>query len=370
MRIAHVEGHRVRIPGADPPYAWRRGLLGGFPEREGGVLRIVTDDGAEGAALAPRPGAGVFLEDFVARVLREELTGADPLQREWLWHRMWEIDRTEELPIYVLGLVDVALWDLAGRAAGRPVWELLGAFRTEIPAYASTATFASTEEYLDVATQCLALGYPAIKLHAWGDAREDAALCLALREHVGDAVPLMYDGSAGFDLPDAVYLGHALADAGYLWYEEPIREFNVTAYKWLAERVRVPLCVAETSDGAHMDTADFIAAGAASFVRTSAELRGGITGAMRTAHLADAFRLRAEVHGPGLPSQQLCMAIGNTTYYESLVTSTTVARDPAVDERGLVHAPRHAGIGLPQGPDYPPELEPLVVAPGRPQTPP
>jgi L-alanine-DL-glutamate epimerase-like enolase superfamily enzyme len=370
MKITHVEAHRVTIPPPDPPFGWRRGLLGGPAGGEGGVLRIGTDAGVEGVALLPRRGAGAILEELVTHVLRDELTGADPVQREWLWHRMWEIDRTEELPIYVIGIVDVALWDLAGRAAECPAWQLLGGFREAIPAYASTATFASTEEYLDVASQCLALGYPAIKLHAWGDAREDAQLCLALREHVGDAVPLMYDGSAGFDLPDAVYLGHALADAGYLWYEEPIREFNVTAYKWLAERVRVPLCVAETSDGAHMDTADFIAAGAASFVRTSAELRGGITGAMRTAHLADAFRLRAEVHGPGLPSQQLCMAIGNTTYYESLVTSTTVARDPAVDEGGLVHAPRHAGIGLPQGPDYPPALEPLVVATGRPQTPP
>ena len=137
----------------------------------------------------------------------------------------------------------------------------------------------------------------------------------------------MYDGSAGFDLPDAVYLGRALEEADYLWYEEPMREFSITAYKWLAERVRVPLLIAETSDGAHMNTADFIASGAASFVRTSADLRGGFTGAMRTAHLADAFRLRAEVHGPNIPNRHLCMAIQNTTYYESLVTSDPVVRE-------------------------------------------
>ena len=56
----------------------------------------------------------------------------------------------------------------------------------------------------------------------------------------------MYDGSAAFDLPDAVYLGRALAEADYLWYEEPIREFSVTAYRWLAERCDVPLNIAET----------------------------------------------------------------------------------------------------------------------------
>ena len=186
----------------------------------------------------------MILEDVVNRRIRDELIGEDPMRREWLWHRMWELDRIEEFPVYVLGLVDIALHDLVGKALGVPVYELLGAFRSEIPAYASTVTFSSIEEYLDVADQCLELGYRAIKLHAWGDARRDAELAQALRAHVGDGVDLMYDGSAGFDLPDAVYLGRALAETGYRWYEEPIREFSVTSYRWLAERVEVPLLVA------------------------------------------------------------------------------------------------------------------------------
>jgi L-alanine-DL-glutamate epimerase-like enolase superfamily enzyme len=159
-------------------------------------------------------------------------------------------------------------------------------------------------------------------------------------------VTRMYDGSAGFDLPDAIYVGHALAEAGYLWYEEPMREFSITAYRRLAEMVRIPLLVAETSDGAHMNVADFIAAGCATYVRTSAGFKGGITGAMRIAHLADAFRLRAEVHGGGLVHAHLCMAIPNTTYYESLVMTNPVVREPAVDEHGLVHAPMAPGIGF------------------------
>src|SRR5829696_4012676 len=310
MRITHVESYAVRIAGVSPPFAWRQGLRGSPPDGEGAVLRIGTASGVEGVALAPRRGAGPILKDIVDRVLRDELIGSDALQREWLWHRLWELDRTEELPLYLLGLVDTALWDLAGRVAGQPTWQLLGGFRRSIPAYASTVTFATAEEYLDVITQCLELGYPAIKLHAWGGARADAQLCLAVREHVGPAVPL---------------------------------------------------CVAETSDGVHLNTADFIASGAASFVRTSAELRGGITGAMRIAHLADAFRLRAEVHGMGNYSQHLCMAIPNTTYYESLITSTDVTREAVVDANGLVHAPTGIGLGLPAGPDYPPELHHLVI---------
>jgi L-alanine-DL-glutamate epimerase-like enolase superfamily enzyme len=357
MKITHVEVHRIHVPAADPPFRWRHGLGGSAPAGDGAVLRIGTDEGAEGVALFARPGAAVMLEDIVERVFREELIGQDPFQREWLWHRVWELDRIQELPLPTLGLIDIALWDLAGRVSDQPTWQVLGGFRTEIPAYASTSTFTTTEEFLDVADQCLELGYRGIKLHAWGDAPRDAALCVALREHVGPDVPLMYDGSAGFDLPDAIRLGRALSEADYLWYEEPMREFSISAYQKLAQTVDIPLLVAETSDGAHMNSADFIKAGAATFgVRAGTTLRGGITGAMRTAHLADAYRLRAEVHGSDIPNHHLCMAISNTTYYESLVTSRTVVRERHVDAAGLVHAPRGPGIALPAELDYGPEL--------------
>ncbi len=361
MRITSVESFSVFAPAADPQFSWRFGLPGGPPDGYVSVLRIGTDEGIEGVAIAPRRGSAVIVDDLIERVLREELIGADPLQREWLWHRMWELDRVMEFPINILGLIDTALWDLVGRLYQAPTWEVLGGYRTQIEACASTSTFATLEEFLDVATQCLELGYPSIKLHAWGDARRDAELCVKMREHVGDSVPLMYDGSAGFDLADAVYVGEALSEANYLWYEEPMREFNVTAYKWLAQRVRVPLNVAETSDGAHLNTADFIASGCATFVRTSTEIRGGFTGAMRIAHLADAYRLRAEPHGNTLYARHLCMAIPNCTYYESLVTSNPVQREAGVSDKGIVKAPKGPGVGLPSGPQYPKELEPYVV---------
>jgi len=341
VRIIGVDVELVERPAA-PSFDWRHGLPGSEPAHTAGILRVRTDDGLVGEAHTRR---GVIVRDLVERRIGPELVGADPLRREYLWHRMWELDRIEEFPVYALGLVDVALWDLAGKAAGLPVWQLLGGFRDAIPAYASTVTYSSVEEYLDVADQCLAAGYPAIKLHAWGDARRDAELGQKLRAHVGDDVPLMYDGSAGFDLPDAVYLGRALGEAGFLWYEEPMREFSVTAYRWLADRVDIPLLVAETSDGAHMNTADFIASGCAAFVRTSAMFKAGVTGAMRIAHLADSFRIRAEVHGGGAVHRHLCMAIPNTTYYEALVMGNPILPNPEVGSDGLVRAPSAPGFG-------------------------
>jgi L-alanine-DL-glutamate epimerase-like enolase superfamily enzyme len=344
MRITDVTIDLVEIP-APPKFDWRRGLPGSEGPTVGGVLRVHTDDGFLGEAQTPR---GLIVRDLVERRIRDELVGADPLRREYIWHRIWELDRIEEFPLYAFGLVDTALWDLAAKAAGLPVFELLGGYRDAIPAYASTVTFGSTEEYLDVADQCLAAGFRAIKLHAWGDARQDAELCLKLRAHIGDTVPLMYDGSAAFDLADAVYLGKALSEAGYEWYEEPMREFSVTAYRWLADRVDVPLLVAETSDGAHLTVGDFVTSGAASAVRTSAHYKGGITGAMRVAHLADSFRLRAEIHGSGIVNAHLCMAIPNTSYYEALVYTNPVTRPPGVGTDGMVRAPIGPGFGYDQ----------------------
>lgn len=361
MKITHVEVLTVPVPAASPAFKWRAGLPGSGPAGDRGILRIGTDTGATGVAFASRPGSDVILRNLVDRVLRDELIGQNPLHREHIYHRIWELDRLEEFPLPYLGTVDVALWDLAARANDQPLWELLGGARTKLPAYASTTTYDTTDEFLAVADRALALGYPAIKLHAWGDARKDAALCQALRDHVGPDVPLMYDGSAGFDLPDAIYLGHALSEADYLWYEEPMREFSVTAYGALGRAVRVPLLSAETSDGSFMNSADFVAAGAASFgLRLSAELRGGVSGAMRTAHLADAFRLRAEPHGMGEVERHLCMAVNNATYFESLVTHTEFERGDGIDSDGFLLAPVGPGVSLPRGLDYPGELAEYV----------
>lgn len=342
MKISSVEVLLAEEPPVTPSFNWRRGLPSSEAARTAGWLVITTDTGLRGFAYCAR---GRILADIVDRRIRAELLGVDPYSREWLWHRLWEIDRIETLPTYIVGVVDEALWDIAGKAAGVPVHQLMGTFRTSIPAYASTVTFGTVEEYLDVADQCLDVGYGAIKLHAWGEARADANLIERLREHVGPDVPLMYDGSAGFDLMDAVFVGDALSASGYLWYEEPMREFSVTAYKQLGERVSVPLLVAEVSAGAHMNAGDFVASGRVSALRVGSTFRGGITGSLRTAHLADAYHLRAEVHGMGLANTHLCMSIPNSTYYESLVDSNPVRRRPEVDAAGLVHAPTSPGIG-------------------------
>ncbi len=308
MKIVDVRAYAVEAPVAHE-FVWRVGLPGSGTTTETTWLRLLTDDCVEGWSTIPR---GAIAVDLVRRRLRDALIGQDPLQKEFLWHRIWEIDRIEEFPIYALGAANVAVWDITAKAADLPLYQLLGGYRDKIAAYASTVTFASQD----------------------------------LRRHVGDEIALMYDGSAGFNPYDALYLGRALEDAGYLWYEEPMREFSLGAYRRLCDDLDIPVLAAETSDGAHHNVADFILHGAADMVRTSVHYKGGITGAMRIAHLADAFQMTAEVHGGGPANLQVCLAVRNTTFYESLVTANPIVVEPGIDRDGFIHAPTLPGVGF------------------------
>jgi len=342
MQITDVHAYVVEEP-VELPFVWREGLPGSGTSRETTWLRLVTDEGIDGWSPISRGAVGI---DAVRRRLKDELIGQNPLQKELLWHRAWEVDRIEEFPLYLLGAADVALWDITAKAAGLPLYQLLGGYRDSIDAYASTVTFATTEEYLDVADQCLDYGFRAIKLHAWGDARRDAKLCQDLRAHVGPEIALMYDGSAGFNPYDALYVGRACQEADYFWYEEPMREFSIGAYRRLCDDLLIPVLAAETSDGAHYNVADFILHAAADMVRTSVHYKGGITGAMRVAHLADSFQLTAEVHGGGPANLQVCLAIRNNSYYESLITANPIVVESGIDRQGKIHAPTLPGVGF------------------------
>lgn len=324
-------------------FNWRDGLAGPdqYGSTTGGLVRIITDEGIEGYAWY---GNADYVGNVAKRYFKDLLIGQHPLLRELLYHKIWEIDRLEYLPLPFFGLIDSALWDIAAKKAQLPLYQLLGGYREKVLAYASTATYDSLEQFMDIAEQCLERGYKGIKLHAWGDARRDAKLCQALRDKVGPEIYLMYDGSAGFDFHDAFYLGKALEEAEYYWYEEPMREYGIYAYRKLADKLRVPLLVAETSPGSFYNSADFVHFGRGDMLRVSAGLKGGITGAMKIANMAESFNLRAEVHGGGETHTHLICAIRNTSFYEAFVWSNPLNDNPEVDSDGYVHVSNEPGL--------------------------
>ena len=307
-----------------PAFIWRDGLpgshgdipKGGQPRKA--VVRMETDTDLSGVAEFAR-GDAVF--DLVRRRFHHFI-GENPLLTERMWHLVWEVDRVEEIPMRLLGALDILCWDLKSRAAGMPIYQMLGGNDRVVPAYASTVTWPTIGEYERHIKHCMDIGFTAFKLHAWGDAKRDIELSRALRRWTGPDADLMFDGSAGWDYVDALTVGKALQDEGFLWYEEPMREFYLGAYAKLCDKLDIPVLAAETSDGAHFNMASWIEAGALDMTRVSSFYKGGFTGAMKIAHMSESFGMRCQVHGMGLENAQICAAIRNNDYYEQLVMNT------------------------------------------------
>ena len=305
-----------------PKFIWRDGIPGSHGDIPHGskprkaVIRMETDSGLEGVI---ELGRGDAVIDLVRRRFHEFI-GENPLLTERMWRLVWEIDRIEELPMRMLGVVDMLCWDIKSKHAGMPIYQMLGGDDRVVPAYASTVTWPTMDEFERYIKLSRDVGFKAFKLHAWGGpVKRDIELCKNLRKWVGDDADLMFDGSAGWDYVNALEFGKAIQDLGFLWYEEPMREFHLGSYAKLCDKLDIPILAAETSDGVHGNMASWIEAKALDMTRVSSFNKGGFTGSMKVAHLSESHGMRAQVHGMGLENAQICAAISNNDYYEQLV---------------------------------------------------
>lgn len=283
------------------------------------VVTIETDEGVSGHAFGGDA-------DIIRELVRPELLGKDPLMRERLWQELvqWQRIQGGRLSDRILGVVDQALWDLAGTHVGLPVYKLLGGFRDRVPAYASTMCgdevpggLATPEDYATFAERCMSEGYPAFKLHTWmppiswaPDPKMDVKACAAVREAVGPDVPLMLDAFHYYSREDAYYLGRELQKLDYFWFEEPMPEANTSSYVWLAEQLEIPIIGPETAEGKMFTRAEWIVRGASDITRAGVGDVGGITPTMKIVHLAEAHGLSMEVHGGQAANLHVLGAMG------------------------------------------------------------
>lgn len=286
------------------------------------LTKILTDEGIEGYCFGGSPQ--------LARTVEPLLIGQDPFDRERLWQRMRQSQRLDKLGLADrnIGVIDMALWDLAGRAASLPVCKLLGAFRDKVPAYASTMCgddlpggLNSPEAYADFALACKEQGYPAFKLHTWQppysrDPKRDVAACRAVREAVGPDMHLMLDSYHYYSREEALYIGKALEELDFHWFEEPMDEHSISSYVWLTSQLNIPVVGPETAEGQMYTRAEWIVRGASDISRYDVH-HGGITAMMKAVHLCESFGVALEVHGGGAAHLQVLGAMGIPgEYYE------------------------------------------------------
>jgi len=333
--------------------------------RKGAVLQIETDLGITGecltsmANLATLPGLAGYL------------IGTNALERERIYQDVKRALR--QMARVGMAAIDVALWDIAGKYYGAPIYELLGGHIRPLRCYASTphgdhnGGLDGPEAYADFAEQCLEMGYPAFKIHGWGNSLVDLEIANvhAVGKRVGGKMDLMLDPACELNtFGDAVKVGWACDEERFFWLEDPYKDGGISqfAHRKLRQIIRTPLLLTE-----HVRTlephVDFALADATDYLRGDVGY-DGITGVMKLAHATEGLGLDIEFHGPG-PAQRHCMtSVRNTNYYEmGLVhpkcegTFTRVYlnyRDAldAIDESGCVYAPEGPGLGVELDWDY------------------
>lgn len=287
------------------------------------LTKIVVDGGPDGYCFGGSAGANDVAADY--------LVGQNPLHRERLWNQLLRAQRLNSgtLDTGSLARVDCALYDVAGKAADMPVCELLGGAREEVPVYASTMVgdddpdgLGTVDAYVDFAEELVDRGFPAIKLHSWMppyDADPDRVIemCRAVREAVGPDIDLMLDSHHYYARTEAKRIGDALGDLDFMWFEEPMDEYSMSAYEWLSVEVDVPILGPETAEGKHRTRAEWAKRGVADLGRVGVSDVGGITPARKVAALYESFYMECEPHGNSLAElQHLCSMATPGHYFE------------------------------------------------------
>jgi L-alanine-DL-glutamate epimerase-like enolase superfamily enzyme len=326
-------------------------------------IRIRTEDGLEGE-YANWMLTGMAEQAVVAARCA---VGRRWQERELIWRTARRAQRPANA--YGLSYIDNALWDLAGKAYGASLSDLLGGFRKEIPVYFSCHNgdrmdhLSTSEAVADFAREQIGRGFRGFKMHSWheGDKREEARNALFLRDQLGEEVELMLDPACVFDsISDAIYVGKALEEAKFKWYEDPLRPLGVGihVHKQLREALSIPILQTEHVPGPEAK-ADFLLNGGTDLLRVDAHYDLGITGCLKTIHFAESLGVSVEPHAPGPIHRHLCASMQAGSWYE-IANVSPAMQDPSpaiyvcgfndniasISKRGTLPVPQRPGIGV------------------------
>lgn len=351
MKIDHVSLTIFTWDGIPPT----RYHAGSFTQADSnlGLLRVRTDEGHEGHAFLGSASNPASMDGpQLMRWIKPLLMGANPLERARLHGRMMKLSRS--VSYRCIGAADVALWDLAGKIAGLPVHALMGTMRRSIGAYASSAVLSGPSEYADEAQRFKQAGWKAYKIHPPTDPDTDIRVCEAVRRAVGDSYNIALDSTWSYDYPDALRVGRAIQDMGYVWYEDPLADEDILSYVKLRQQLHIPIMATEYPAGGLDTYPIWLTQQATDYLRGDIPNKGGLTTMLKTAHLAEAFHIRYEIHHSGnslnnLANLHLACAIPNTTWFEVLLPDGAhkygMAKELEIDANGELHAPTGPGLG-------------------------
>ncbi len=381
MRIASVEAYGVKIPPAEEGSGRGTEAVESYGDytiaadawtsiysrnHETCLVRVETDSGLVGWGEGQAPVAPRVTAAIVDELCAPLLIGRDPFDVEYLWYRLYSAmrERGHVTGFYVdaLAAVDLALYDLLGKAVGKPVYKLLGGrFRADVPVYAGMAG-AEPSAAVAQAESLLSAGYRALKLHLRMPNGALLAIVEAVRRAVGPEIELLVDVHGTRDVSGAIELGKGLEALGVRWLEAPCQPEDSRGQAEVARALSLQVATGEWLRTV-WEWRDWIAVRGFDVAMPDVA-RTGLSEGKRIAALCDSYNLPIAPHvgGGGI------LSVTATVHYSLAIPNFQImehSHDALAWKGSIAHsypAPQEGRFAAPQGPGLGVEIDEEAVA--------
>lgn len=360
MKIVDIQAFPVTVP-VPPEHQVRLGI-GTMVKRDIVFVKVTTESGLVGWGESHHGRAHLAIATLINTTLRRLVLGMDATDVNGVWAKIYKF----QLGSHGMGAacamamsgIDIALWDIRGKAVGWPLYKLLGGRSRKVPAYAGGISLGiqPPDTLVDEAREFVDAGYKALKLRIGGDSvTADIARVEAVRRAFGPDIDILTDANTGYSLADARRAMPAFAACQVGWLEEPFPAHDYRLYRDAKAFSPVPLAAGEN----HFTRFEFsrlIEEGVVSIIQPDLSKCGGITEALKIAAMASAYKLPIHFHtsqGVNMTaSVQVLCAIENGGYFESDCSLNNPLRDELIDPPirvaadGTISPSEKPGIGV------------------------
>lgn len=353
MKIVDVKAFLMKAPvEGDITFAHMK-----IPERSAIVMRIETDEGIVGYGdMDAEPSGDSSMMRYIRDRVIPLLIGEDPTDMGRIRQKLFavpnQLGRYQSLEMWVIGTVDLCLWDIVGKMAGLPVHRLLGSCRTTLDVYASLS-YEPPERVPQRLDQIQEAGFRAAKVRIGVEPERDREVVKAARLAVGERFRLMADANSSWQRRDCVRRARQLEEFDLYWLEEPLEPFDLPGYQDLTRGTDIPIALGEHEIFTRYDVRELIANGIGNIFQP--DVRLGISETVAIAHIASAWEIPVVPHfyGPGLrfaAQLHVAAAIPNGGLVEYSVVMDPLRKDlidpPLLMTDGTLDVPEAPGLGV------------------------
>lgn len=377
MKIAEIKAYPTSFP--VPQGGGVRLGIGQAVKRDAVMVKVTTEDGIVGWGESHHGRAHTAIAKLIETTLSQLILGMDAFDTTGVWARIYKF----QLGSHGMGAgcamamsgIDMALWDIRGKATGWPLYRLLGGTRRPVPAYAGGISLGYQEpaSLIDEAQPMLEAGYRAVKLRIGDTVRNDTMRMEAVRNAFGDDLAILTDANTGYTISDVRRVLPAMDALNIGWLEEPFPAHDHRTYREARGLGRTPLAAGEN----HFTRFEFTRVLEDDVIRIwqpDLSKAGGVTEVMRIAAMASAFKIPVHPHSSMTGVNQaasihLLAAIENGGYFEADLSKGNLFRDVMgsepwrIGKDGNVLPLEKPGIGVEIDEDFL-KAHPAIEGPG------